>query len=962
MTVESTQKPLPQSAINDDWADLPELPTIEPAKFLQTQNQPSPEPTQPESSVPETPFPFLPMPNALWSAGILNGSPSGKEDEVISSAEYRNQGATDTTLHISDPKDLPPFIEPNQRLVFHLPGIPKGVYRVNIATTGGGKETIKEEYLEKEKFQQRQLSVRWNDHLLWQRWLPPVFTITQAAIPPPSLSSKSNLLVLENTGTQDIPLDAIWVDAVPTAGNPFYVSLEDAQWLNKRDANWVKNTTLTLILPSIQSNESLPANFIKSKSPRTHKDLHIYWQQVLKRYKKLQSESPELAKAFTPWMQKTGQAVSRGMMPTIEVKIKNRNSANPETFKSALYLFGDLIHTWYIPRKLLAANNLENFRQLAPNALFVSTSGATPGLNGNTITRYPLSFNGLLLEQALKYRRYFDGESDLKTLTSALAETLQLKALFRGYNWHKQAFHADEFFSGAADYLMVHNQPLIIHGGFPGSPFFPAGDDTPGLMWHYLKLLYRFGGPDHFKGTANLTPDSQHSGIGRSSWAVASNGRDSVQVLVRNHIGLNDRKVHLGLPLPWTGPTQVLHHSVRSAWSTTKKPETVSVRKTIEARGKDMEGWINIPFNLQGIQLFELCPQNHITKRNIQAPEVVGFSQIQEVKNLFTVSPYAPPPWWSRMAMGAHFFAYWRYSGNVSLDVNVDATQDRAPGWAPFKEIHGAIPEQVEAVSPLRDTSTIFHFGDPMPEVAQVLRVGYNRSSTFKGEVMGMWIRANIPPGFQPKFDAFNAVPRTKFYMGKLPFRQLIEIEYDRWYFISSDAEIWQQSISKYSPYLVFWPAEPEEPNPIIEVNAFEMYQVKLSVEDISPEKCMGFIQENTNGNLQILVLGVPGKPAFWRQRLPHLVDVTHLTHTVDKELLTTADTPEEDPPEWVRHRVELLEDSKILEIEIEKMPEPPSPSHLRKIEQAYPLLRNVVSQRGLGVFLMEVKESEYEK
>ena len=649
-------------------------------------------------------------------------------------------------------------------------------------------------------------------------------------------------------------------------------------------------------------------------------------------------------------------------MPSIEVKIENRNSANPETFKCALYLLGDLIHTWYIPRALSASENIENFRKFAPNALFISSSGSAPGFDGNTITRYPLSFNGLLTEHASKYRRYFDGERDLNTLTSELAEILQLKALFRGYTWHKQAFHSDEFFSGAADYLMVHNQPLIIHGGFPGSPFFPAGDDTPGLMWHYLKLLFRFGGPDHFKGIANLTPDSQGSGIGRSSWAVASNGRDSVQVLVRNHIGLNDRNVHLALPLPWTGPTQVLYHSVRSAWSTTKKPETVSVRKTIEARGEDMEGWINIPFNLQGIQLFELSPRNHRSQRIVQAPEDVGFSQLQEVDNLFTVSPYAPPPWWSRMAMGAHFFAYWRYSGNVTLNVNVDATRDSAPGWAPFKELHHPIWEEVVAVSPLRDSSTTFQFDDPIPDVAQVRRVGYNRSNTYKGEIMGMWIRANIPPGFKPKFDAFNAVPRTKFYMGKLPYRQLIELEVGKWYFITSKAELWRQSISKYSPYLVFWPAESDEVSPIIEVNSFEMYQVKLSAGDITPEKCMGFIQEDTNGHLQILVLGVPGKPAFWRQRLPHLIDVTQLTHTVDKELLTTADTPEEDPPEQVRHRVELMEDSKILEIEIEKMPEPPSASHLKKIEYAYPLLRNIVSERGLSVFLMEVKEPEDEK
>jgi hypothetical protein len=40
-------------------------------------------------------------------------------------------------------------------------------------------------------------------------------------------------------------------------------------------------------------------------------------------------------------------------------------------------------------------------------------------------------------------------------------------------------------------------------------------------------------------------------------------------------------------------------------------------------------------------------------------------------------------------------------------------------------------------------------------------------------------------------------------------------------------------------------------------------------------------------------------------------------------------------------------------------MPAPPSPSHLEKIERAFPLLRNVISNRELGVFLMEMEEQK---
>lgn len=952
------QPPKPTPKISSDWADLPELPTAEP--ILPSTGASPPLPTVDPTDIPDpaTDGFTLPIPNALWSAGVLNGSPTGLEGEEISSTEYDTSGRTDPVLHISSPAELPPFLEASQQLVIHLPGISGGSYRVNVATTGGGPETLKEEYLDKETFADRNLTIRWNDHLIWQRWLPPVFFLTRAAVPPTTLSSESNLLLLENSGTQPLPLDALWVDAVPTEGNPFYVSLEDAQWLNRDDSKWVKSTTLALPLPTVEASWTPPSDLPVLHPPRTPAELPNAWQNTLHSYRLLEADAPELAQAFRPWMQKAAQAVSRGMMPSIQVSI-DRKQLDSNTFQTAVFLFAPFFHTWLLPGEPASTEHLDVLRKLSPNATLVSTSGSRADLKAHTVVRYPKSFNGLLAEHAAKYRRFFDGDVDRDELDASLAEPVTLKALFRGYNWPKQAYHSDEFFSGAGDLLMVKDQPLFVHGGFPGSPFFPAGDDTPGMMWHYLKPLFRFGGPGHHKGIANLTPDSPGSGIGRTSWAVADNGTDSVQVLVRNHIGLNDRLVKLELPVPWTGPTRVLHHSVRSSWSTTKAPEAKLDHRVVEANGTGPTGWITIPFGLQGIQMFELHPKGADRSRRIEAPERVGFSELREVEDLFTVDRYAPPPWWSRMPMGAHFFAYWRYSGNVDLSVDVDATRDRAPGWAPFKAIHYAVWEEVEAVSPLRDTSTRFRFGEPIENVAQVMRAGYNRTSAYKGEIMGMWLRVNPPPGFKPKFDPFHAVPRTKFYMGKLPYRQLIELDYGRWYFITSKADIWRRSVSKYNPYLMFWPANPEDGNPEIEINSFEMYQVKLEDTKVTPEKCMGFVQEDGNGNLQVLVLGIPGKPAFWRQRLPNLVDVTRLTHTVDRELLTTADTPEADPPERVRHRVRLLEDSKILEIEIEKMPAPPSPSHLKKIEKAYPLLRDVVSEKKLGVFLMEMKEPE---
>jgi hypothetical protein len=958
----TTPTATPNPGLSEEWADLPELTSVEDFSIPQNTHISIPTPGQKTSyPVTNSVFPNLEIKDSIWTGGQLNGSPSGKENEAISGEEYDISERMDSVIHITGSELIPPYLQPQQRMVIHLSGLEPGFYRVNVATTGGEAGTIKEEYLDIDKLAHRNLTIRWNDHLLWQRWLPPVFFITRVAVPPSKLTPNSNLLLLENSGTQPLPLDMVWVDRVPQTGDPFYVSMEDAQWFNRSDSKWVRNTTITLSLPEIDTTWLPPKDFSATSAAQTPSELLEKWQEVLVRYKDLQNQAPNIAEAFHPWMQKTYQAVMRGMVPSVAIK-SSPNSDQEVSLKLAAYLFNGIYHTWILPSSLTESDYTSEIKKRSPNTrIFSAGSNQSSEIDSQITARYPQPFNALLNEHAAKYRRFFDGEQNQASLEKSLKESLVLRALFRGYNWSKQSYHSDEFFSAAGDVLMVNDQPLIVHGGFPGSPFFPAGDDTPGLMWHYLKPLFRFGGPDFHKGIANLTSDSSvMKGIGRTSWAVASNGSDSVHVLVRNHIGLNDSRVKLEVPVPWTGPSRVMHHSVRSSWSIPSNPPQPNLdRRNPEATGKDNTGWIEMTFNLEGIQLFEISPEGSQFSRQIEAPERIGFSELEEVKNLFHVSRHAPPPWWSRMPMGAHFFAYWRYSGNVSLNVDVAATRDKAPDWAPFQSVHIAVPEEVKAVSPLRDTSTRFRFDEPIEGVAQVLRAGYNRSSTYKGEVMGIWLRVHPPPGFKRKFDPFHAIPHTQFYMGKMPYRQLIDVEYGRWYFISSKADLWRTSISRYSPYLVFWPANPEDGNPEIEINSFEMYQVKLEDNDITPSQCMGFIQEDSDGNPQILILGIPGKPAYWRQRLPNLIEVNRLTHAVDRQLLTTAETPEEDPPELVRHRVTLMEDSKILEIEIEKMPASPSPEHLRKIEQTFPLLRNVVTKRNLGVFLMEMEDLE---
>lgn len=958
----SPSSPTPHPDLDEDWDSLPEL-----------VSEPTPATPPPTAlakldraellAPPPPPGPSLPLPEAVWRAGILNGSPAHGE-AGYSSAEYGLE-RTDAVLHIRDPAELPAFLHVGQRLVLHLPGLEPDLYSVHVATTGGDEGTPDRESERPETRKERLLSIRWNDRPIWRRWLRPVHAITTAAVPPSSVHGDSNQLTLENLGTKDLPLDAVWIQPFQRGSAPFYVAAERGEWLNRAASAWVKNVVVELPIPTGDFDGHALSETAYAAPALRPEDLEARWRRADDRFRELVEADHPAVPSLRMWHQRLGKAVARGMMPSIKLTPPpNRDGSND--LDPAFHVFGELVSTWFLPAGHDNEPLIDSIRSRFPDAQIVvprADDPATPAWRN----RYVWPDYQYWMRRARAYRDFFDGKGDEAELRASLNQAVNLRAHFMGYMGYQQAWHSLNFHQAAAEYLMASEHGLVIHGMHPGGPFFPAGNDEPALFWHFLKTLFRFGGPDHRKGVANLVGDDHVVDIGRAAWAVADNGLDSVQVLVHNHPHQHGQNARLSLPLPWIGPTRMVHHHTRSAWGRPPPPDTVHDRRALEPKpftkaDGSPGGWVSVPFEFDGTHLFEFRPADAPGGRVNRAPNTVGFSELIETDKLFDIGTTPPPPWWSRKALGAHFFPLWRHSGDVSFQVNVDATRDGATDWAALQAIHMTVEEDYQAVTPLRAKSTRFRFDEGDGEVARVLRASYQRKHTRDGGVMGLWIRANPPPDFKPEFDAFHAVPRTRFYMGKLPYRQLIDIEYGRWYFITSQASWWTDSVSRHHPFLVFWPADPVDGNPEIEVNSFEVYGATLEESHITPEKCLGFIKEDGTGGLTVLVLGVPGKPAFWRQRLPYLVDRDRLRHVVDRGLLTTAETPEEDPPEMVRHDIRILEDARLLEIEIERMPESPSPGHLEKIEQDFPLLKNAIENRGLGAFLVELSDGTGEE
>ena len=299
----------------------------------------------------------------------------------------------------------------------------------------------------------------------------------------------------------------------------------------------------------------------------------------------------------------------------------------------------------------------------------------------------------------------------------------------------------------------------------------------------------------------------------------------------------------------------------------------------------------------------------------------------------------------------------------MNVQVNVDATRDGAPGWEALKGFHPLQPKTFSGVAPLSEKSTRFHFGEADPGVPRVMRMFFKRRIAPKADAVGLWIRAHRPPGFQREFDAFHANPIARFYMGKLPLRQLIEIEYDRWYFISSPARFWVESDTDFPPAMLFWPAEEEAFQPILEVNSFAAYRLSLEEGVDTPEKTLGFVRERKDGSLALLVVGLPGKGAFWNQRLEKYIDPDTIRHVEDAPRVVSAESPDDPPPEEVRHDLTWREEARLLETHIPEMPPPPTAWYRKRIREDFPLIGYRLDNEALSAVLFnEVRDGEAER
>lgn len=892
----------------------------------------------------------IPLPEAVWQAGWMNGRPSEVGAEIPPD-EYGPHQPETKTIHLYDPNLLPPFLEPGQTLLVHLPKLKKKIYRINVGLSSENRSTKYRKFTTSESVMSREIHIRWNDRLIWKQRHAPLYAIVGGVVSPDEIRSEGNTLSIYNSGTKATALDVVWIEQLQRKRGPYGIILRDGEWLNRNDSAWVKQVLLHVSMPSgIGETDVFPWD------PQTPEheinQISALWPEVANRFRNLNNLNYPDKEILKQWIPQLRQALNRGMLPSVYVDKLLRE--HPQNLKSAGYIFGGIVQFWVLDLQTFVKPILEQIQSTTPDAIIYTERWMeAEGLPVPMEMKAWDAFEYLYLFGGA-HRKYFEkdiGEEDFIRLSENRALQLKFSDL-RAYDYSNQNYHCIDFHKSLVEGLMYSQHTAIVQGGEPGGPFFPSGSDMGSHHWNILKHVFRFGGPEHRKSQANLLPANQSLDLGSSTWAVADNGKDSVHVLIHNPTTRKGHEAILEVPLPWSGPTHIIHHQVSATWSASTKSEILTSLSTEEvptfsneefsAGNSEYRSWFRHPLKLQGMHLLELSPEGTKEKaRVINAPEVVGYDALEQTDRLFTISRRPPPPWWSRENILLHHRTQWKAYARVPLNINVDATLGNSPDWQNVEGSHLQVETAFPNTSPLQGKSTRFTFPEDANETRGFVYALYDAEPLQNANLLGIWVRALPPADFDPPPDWYRTAPPARFYIGHFPKRQLIEIEYNTWVFLISPAAEWDGPyyLNDPRPRIHFQHDPKTTQHPIVEINDVSAYTYKTKNEGGAPTSTLGFVRETESGKLAILLVGVPNKKGIWRQRLDRGVNVNHLEHIVDEALVVSAETPEEDPPESINASIQLHESSNVLEIEVQAMPIPPSDALLEAIKAEFPLI-----------------------
>ncbi len=714
--------------------------------------------------------------------------------------------------------------------------------------------------------------------------------------------------------------------------------------------------------PALPKTEFTPPTDISEARQR--------WEGASKRFAQLVELGHPDVETLRAWIPPLRQALDRGMIPSVDVEV----GKPPEQvdLAAAAFVFGDIVQTWCFSPGWGDLPGLTQLRDHIRNpSVYSESTNPNLGLPLLYVLEAGEGFDYVFRVSRLRRlyfaREHLEEEKNLIGITDLATLDLQFSFL-RGFHHADRNFHTIDFHKALVEGLMYTQFAALVRGGEPGGPFFPDGSDRGEHHWKLLKPVFRFGGPLHRKSNANLLPANPNLDLGTSFWAVADNGRDSVDVLVHNPPLRNGREAVLELPLPWSGPTRVTHSRAKSEWSRSTSADVVTSSQILEAKpfahggvaltNTAFRSWFKLPLTLEGMHLLELAPASTPEPlRTINAPETVGFGGLRHTNDLFRVGRSPPPPWWGRSTAIRNSAGSWRFYGPASVRVSVDATRGDSPDWKALRGFQPAEAGVFPDASPLADKSVRITFpGDP--NTVTFVAGEFHRNTMEHATMIGLWVRAHRPSA--PAEATGPARPpetHARFYLGKLPLRQRIELEFDTWYFLSSPADTWRSDYYPERHFLHVWsdPASPQPPE--LEINTVDAYRfAPLGADPKVENPTLGFVREQSDGRLTFLVLGVPGTKGVWRQRLDRLVDPTSLERVVDEGLRVTAESPEDPPPEDVATTLRMLETARVLEMEIEILPPAPSSAFLEAIAVDFPLIAQRLKAGGMGAVLWREK------
>ena len=804
----------------------------------------------------------------LWGVGRFDGRPADERAARVR-GQYPRLTADGEVVAIRSVVEFPQVIRPGQSFVLHLGELPRANLVLRLALTS--TFTAETEYFADPA--NRTVRILFNNNLIWQRWVVDGHGWIETYVPPPYVEAVGNVLVIENQGKQAMAFDALRLVRYEP-GAPLMAALAGGHGQPGTVAAHLRQAVLRLDAPLGAPAGTSPGRVV---APRDVNEAVRAYRALRERPGARPADEAAAARRAR-WEAEIGAALRRGLWPVVEVRGREADEA---AWRHYAQRYGGMVQAWIIH----APQAAEWVRSAVPDARIYGVGGPVAGnddgraglIHNGWLRTAPPGLVGGRVDRWLGRDRAARWEAGRTTETAGM----RLPNLPGPQPVPIQRRNGFRLAESLVNGLMAGGDLVVLDGGEPGGPLFPAVDGTPSWRWESVRPVFAVSCGRARRTACAVVPLRREGALRDTHWVAAENNDELVTLVLMPSRWDRGREVQIILPVPWQGATAGYVDGVQfgANWRTDDpeplEPDWLELSAAYFRARRDgaevdaaAHGHVILRLRLDGLTRVRFWPAGRTPPDRLahlqRLPAAVS-ARPETLRGVFRVRDMPPPagyryellrqPGWPSGPMG----------GAHTAEVR-PATPGRFPAWRLDDRFHGRERVEIPGTVPWEEQSQFITFR-PDGTTPHAFELFQADGHTWRGAWgMMVYARARLPE--PPPVRRGEQPPSTvAVWMGSRHRRERVTLPLDEWRLVSAPFEGFHRRGEPASAFYL-WPDDDETRVVEVELNGFTAVYRQADDGTALGSSQVAVRWSEGQDHLWMLVEGVPGKPAAQLMRL----------------------------------------------------------------------------------------------